>query len=94
MSSQTLSAPQTLSATKPCTLLAAVWVALALGAWAIELRPDDIGLVVVAVLFFQFVPMVACLGALFGRPVFGAAVGIAMVVVLMGLETANAIGIL
>ena len=85
---------QTSQATKPCSLLAAVWVALALGAWAIELRPDDVGLVVVAVLFFQFVPMVACIGALFGRPLFGAAVGIATVVCLAGAETANAIGVL
>jgi hypothetical protein len=73
------------------SLLAAVWVMSSLAAWIMELNPDEDDLFLVVVFFFRYVPMVAAIGALFGRPTFGAALGIATLVALAGIETANAL---
>ena len=75
--------------TKTGTLLAAVWIAAGLAAWSMKLDPDEMGLVLVTVFFFRFASTVAAIGALFGRPIFGAAVGVATMFALIGLEVAN-----
>ena len=80
---------RTLPGTTIGSLLAAVWVASALAAWAMPLRPDETGLVLVIVFFFRFVPMVTTIGALFGRPAFGAVLAILTLVALAGIEMAN-----
>jgi hypothetical protein len=78
-----------LQETKTGSQFAAVWVASALLAWTMDFNPDEIGLVLIVVLFFRFVPMVVTIGALFGRPAFGAGLGIASLLALAGIETAN-----
>jgi hypothetical protein len=78
-----------LQETNTGSLFAAVWVASALWAWTMDFNPDEIGLVLIVVLFFRFVPMVVTIGALFGRPAFGAGLGIASLLALTGIGTAN-----
>ena len=80
---------RTLQATNTGGLFAAVWVASALAAWTMDLEPDQIGLVLVVVFCFRFVPMVVTIGALYGLLAFGAALGIAALVAIAGIEIAN-----
>jgi hypothetical protein len=78
-----------LQETNTGSLFAAVWVASTLLAWTMDFNPEEIGLVLIVVLFFRFVPMVVTIGTLFGRPAFGAGLGIATLFALAGIETAN-----
>jgi hypothetical protein len=78
-----------LPTTKIGSLAAAVWVASALAAWTMELKPDEMGIVLIVVFFFRFVPMVATIGSLYGRPTFVAIMGVAALCALAGIEIAN-----
>jgi len=78
-----------LQSTNTGSLFAAVWVACALLAETMEFNHREIGLVLSVAVFFKFVPMVVTIGALFGRPAFGAGLGIASLFALVGIETTN-----
>ncbi len=80
---------RTLQITNTDSLFAAVWIASALAAWAVMPDPDEFGDDPFLIFFFRFVPMVTVIGALFGRPKFGVAVGIATLVSLAGIEMAS-----
>jgi hypothetical protein len=80
---------RTLQETNTASLFAAVWVASALLAWKLEFDPDEIGLVLIVVFFFRFVPLVITIGTLFGRPAFWTGLGVATLFALAGIETAN-----
>ena len=69
------------------TLLAAVWIASCFLAWNVE-PASDFGLLPTAVYIFRFMPMVASIGALFGRPFFGAVMGAGTAFAMVGIEVA------
>jgi len=60
-------------------LVATFWMGLCFGAWAYE-PPKSSDLVYLSVLSFRFTPIPAAIGALFGRALWGAAIGIGLYV--------------
>jgi hypothetical protein len=76
---------QPIQMTATGALLAAVWIASCFLAWNVE-PTTDFGLLSTAVFIFRFLPMIAAIGALFGRPLFGAIMGICTAFALLSLE--------